>query len=128
MEPDFLGLDEVLEIHADQIARHGGRPGVRELGLLESALGMPRAGAGGRYFHADLFEMASAYLFHIVKDHPFVDGNKRAGAMAAFVFLLLNGQTLTTSNPELERAVRGVADGRSDKAAVAAFLRRHCRG
>ena len=126
MEPDFLGLDEVLEIHRDQIERYGGRQGVRDLGLLESALGMPRSGAGGRYFHADIFEMAAAYLFHVVKDHPFVDGNKRTGAMVAFVFLAMNGRRLEASNPAYERLVRSVAEGRADKAAVAAFLRRHC--
>ncbi|HEU4394714.1 MAG TPA: Fic family protein, partial [Planctomycetota bacterium] len=74
MQPDFLGLDEVLEIHRDQIARYGGRPGVRDMGLLESALAMPRAGAAGQWFHADLHEMAAAYLFHIAQNHPIVDG------------------------------------------------------
>ena len=127
MEPDFLGLDDLLEIHADQIARYGGSPGVRDRGLLESALAMPRAGAGGSYFHEGLHEMAAAYLFHIVQNHPFVDGNKRTGAMAAIVFLLMNGRTLAASNPALERQVREVAEGRADKAAVAEFLRRHCR-
>lgn len=126
MAPDFLGLDEVLAIHEDQIARYGGRRGVRDLGLLESALGMPRSGAAGRWFHPDVFEMAAAYLFHIVKDHPFVDGNKRAGAMAAFVFLAMNGKRLEASNPALERLVRSVAEGRSDKARVADFLRENC--
>ncbi len=127
MAPDFLGLDEVLEIHRDQIERYGGRAGIRDLGLLESALGMPRAGAAGRWFHADLFEMAAAYLFHIVRDHPFVDGNKRVGAVAAFVFLAMNGLRLGASNPAYEEVVRSVAEGRADKAAVASFLRRHCR-
>lgn len=128
MAPDFLGLDEVLEIHRDQIEKYGGRQGLRDLGLLESALGMPRAGAGDRYFHADLFEMAAAYLFHVVKDHPFVDGNKRTGAMAAFVFLAMNGLDLKAPNPSYEKLVRSVADGRADKAEVAAFIRKHCRG
>jgi death-on-curing protein len=127
VEPDFLGLDEVLEIHRDQIDRYGGRHGVRDLGLLEWALGVPRSGAGGRYFHQDLFEMAAAYLFHIVDDHPFVDGNKRTGAVAAFVFLAMNGRRLEASNPAYERLVRSVAAGREDKAAVAAFFRKHGR-
>jgi death-on-curing protein len=127
VEPDFLGLEEVLEIHRDQVERYGGRAGVRDLGLLESALGMPRAGAAGRWFHADLFEMAAAYLFHIVRDHPFLDGNKRVGAMAAFVFLAMNGIRLRASNASYERLVRSVAEGRADKAAVARFLRRNGR-
>lgn len=125
MKPDFLGLDEVLEIHRDQIRRYGGKEGIRDLGLLQSALAMPRAGARGRYSHADLFEMAAAYLFHIVKDHPFVDGNKRVAAMSAFVFLALNGVTLRATNPAYERLVRSAAEGTADKSAVTAFLRQH---
>jgi len=125
--PVFLGLDEVLEIHADQIRRYGGSAGVRDMGLLESALAMPRAGAGGRYFHADLCEMAAAYLFHIARNHPFVDGNKRVAAMAAYVFLGMNGLTLRAPGPAFERLVRFVAEGRADKAAIATFLRRHAR-
>ena len=128
MSPDFLGLDEVLEIHRDQIERYGGRRGVRDLALLESALGMPGAGAAGRYFHEEPFEMAAAYLFHIVRDHPFVDGNKRTGAMAAFVFLAMNGRRLKATNAAFERLVRSVAEGRKGKADVAAFFRKHCGG
>lgn len=118
----------MLEIQRDQVERYGGSPGVRDLGLLESALAMPRAGSGGTYFHADLAEMAAAYLFHIVKNHPFVDGNKRVGAMAAFSFLVLNGQALPESVAgAFESLVLAVAAGTADKAAVAAFFRRHAK-
>jgi len=89
--PIFLSLGEVLEIHRDQIDRYGGHPGIRDIGLLQSALAMPAAGFGGRFLHTDLFEMAAAYLFHITQNHPFVDGNKRTGAVASLVFLSLNG-------------------------------------
>lgn len=71
--------------------------------------------------------MAAAYLFHIVKNHPFVDGNKRVGAMAAFTFLKLNGVLLEATNPAFERIVVSVVEGATEKAAVAAFLRRHSR-
>jgi death-on-curing protein len=125
MTPVFLGLDEVLEIHRDQIERYGGSSGVRDMGLLQSALAMPQAGSGGQYFHADLYEMAAAYLFHIVKNHPFVDGNKRVGAMAAFAFLKLNGITLKASEPAFEKVVLSVAEGTTDKAAIARFFRKH---
>ena len=90
MAPVFLNLAEVLEIHRDQIERYGGQAGIRDLGLLQSALAMPAAGFGGRYLHEDLLEMAAVYLFHIARNHPFVDGNKRTGAVAALVFLSLN--------------------------------------
>ena len=128
MPPIFLQLDEVLEIHRDQIARYGGRAGVRDMGLLESALAVPQAGAGDQYFHGDLFEMASAYLFHIVRNHPFLDGNKRTGAVAALVFLELNGAEVRLSNEALVRTVVAVAEGKIGKSGVAEFLRQAERG
>ncbi|HVR74824.1 MAG TPA: type II toxin-antitoxin system death-on-curing family toxin [Planctomycetota bacterium] len=125
MAIEFLELAEVLEIHQDQIERYGGTHGMREIGLLESALAMPRAGLGGEYFHSDVFEMAAAYLFHIVKNHPFVDGNKRVGAAAAIVFLLTNGIDVRIRNESLVALVLGVATGKRSKAEVAAFFKRH---
>lgn len=123
--PEFLSLAEVLAIHRDQIGRYGGEPRVRDLGLLESALAMPAAGSRGRYFHEDLQAMAAAYLFHIVRNHPFADGNKRTGAMAAFAFLALNGLVLDAEEPRFEALVRAVAEGRAAKAEVAEFFRRN---
>lgn len=128
MSPLFLGLDEVLEIHRDQIQRYGGGTGVRDIGLLESAIAMPQGGSGGQYFHADLFEMAAAYLFHIVKNHPFVDGNKRVGAVAALAFLAMNGVEVRVANEVLVDMVIAVAEGRLQKSGVAEFLRKHTRG
>ena len=75
MEPLFLTLAEVIAINSDQCRRYGGLAGVRDEGLLLSALAMPQAGFGDEYAHSDIFEMAAAYLFHIVKNHPFIDGN-----------------------------------------------------
>jgi death-on-curing protein len=123
--PEFLSLAEVLAIHRDQIERYGGEPHVRDLGLLESALAMPAAGSRGQYFHEDLPAMAAAYLFHIVRNHPFVDGNKRTGAMAAFAFLALNGLALDATEKEFEALVRAVAEGRAGKAEAAGFFRRN---
>lgn len=127
MEPRFLTLEEVIEIHADQIERYGGSPGIRDLGLLESAIATPQAGFGGTYLHADLFEMAAAYLFHIVQNHAFVDGNKRGGAAAALVFLALNGTETGITNPALVKLVLNVAQGKTGKAAVADFFRKNVR-
>src|SRR6266702_4481030 len=98
MSPTFLTLDEVLEIHEDQLARYGGMDGILTVHLLESALAQPQATFVGKYLLADLFEMSAAYLFHLVQNHPFVDGNKRVGAVAAIVFLLTNGQDISLSN------------------------------
>lgn len=127
MEPRFLTLNEVIEIHADQIERYGGSPGIRDLGLLESAIATPQAGFGGQYLHGDLFEMAAAYLFHIVQNHAFVDGNKRAGAAAGLVFLKLNGRETDITNPALVKVVLDVAQGKTGKAAVADFFRKNAR-
>ena len=88
---DFLQVSDVLLLHSDQIDLYGGEHGLRDAGLLESAVAQPQAAAGGAYLHSDVFEMAAAYLFHIVQNHPFLDGNKRTGAVAALVFLDLNG-------------------------------------
>jgi death on curing protein len=127
LSPLVLGLEEVLEIHRDQITRYGGTEGIRDLGLLQSALAMPQAGAGNRYFHADLSEMTAAYLFHIVRNHPFVDANKRTGAAAALVFLEMNGIEIRASNEALVDTVLAVAEGKVQKGALAEFLRTHAR-
>lgn len=121
----FLRLDEILEIHQDQIRRYGGSPGIRDAGVLRSALSMPTAGFGEHYFHKDVFEMAAAYLFHLVQGHAFIDGNKRTGTMAAFIFLWMNGVTLKADDARLETLVRGVARGKVDKPAIAEFFRQH---
>lgn len=120
---EFLGLDDVLEIHRDQIEHYGGSLGIRDMGLLQSAVAMPAAGFGDQYLHQDIFEMAAAYLFHITQNHPFVDGNKRTGAVAAIVFLAMNDIEVVADADDLEVFVRSVATGQSDKAAAAAFLR-----
>ena len=89
MEPAFLSLENILEIHQIQIGEFGGNPGLRDVGLLRSAAAMPAAQFGGQYLHDDLYEMAAAYLYHLALNHPFVDGNKRVAAMAADIFLLI---------------------------------------
>jgi death-on-curing protein len=125
MSPVFLNLSEVLHIHRDQIERYGGESGIRDLGLLQSALAMPAAGFGGRFLHNDLFEMAAAYLFHITRNHPFLDANKRTGAVCALVFLELNEIAIDASEDELVEIVTAVAEGRAEKETIADFFRKH---
>ncbi len=127
MTPKFLGLEEVLEIHQDVIERHGGSPGVRDMGLLESAVAMPSAGFGDEYLHKDIFEMAAAYLFHIVQNHAFVDGNKRTGSVAADVFLTMNGVEISADQRAFEELALKVAQGEAEKPEIAAFLREQPR-
>lgn len=127
MKVAFLTLDEVLALHADQIERYGGRPGIRDIGLLQSALGVPRATFGGQFLHGSLHEIAAAYLFHLVRDHPFIDGNKRVGLAVLLTFLGLNFHWLDADADELEQLLRSVAAGRTTKAEVAVFVQRHMR-
>ena len=115
MAPIFLGLDEVLEVHRNQIELYGGSHGIRDRGLLQSAIATPAAGFGGQFLHEDLQAMAAAYVYHIVQNHPFVDGNKRTGAVAAFVFLELNGIELKAPQPDYEALVFKVAEGNAEK-------------
>ena len=126
-EPVFLALDEVLGLHADQITRYGGSLGVRDVGLLESALAMPKATFGKVYLHGTLPEMAAAYLFHICKNHPFIDGNKRAALMVAYVFLGVNGLALQADPGELTDVVLHVADGTMSKGELSVFIERTAR-
>ncbi len=125
MEPRFLDLAEVLEIHVDQIERYGGTAGVRDLPLLLSALAMPTAGVRGVYVHGTLFEIAAAYLFHIAKNHAFVDGNKRTALTSALTFLDLNGVTVQATTDELVALVEGVVADRVTKSDAALWLRDH---
>jgi death on curing protein len=123
--PVFLTLNEVVVLHAIQLDRFGGLDGIRDAGLLESALAMPQAGFGDQYAHSDVFEMAAAYLFHLVKNHPFADGNKRVGFHAAFVFLKLNGWVLDMPEDAAYHLVIATAEGRASKTEIAAAFRKN---
>lgn len=125
MTPEFLTLEEVLTIQARQIALFGGDEGLRDSGLLESAISQPKAQFGGHYLHRDLFEMAAAYLFHLVMNHPFVDGNKRVGLMSAMHFLELNGVSIDVPIPTLVDFVIGVTQGVNGKPEITEFFRTH---
>jgi death on curing protein len=127
VEPLFLTLAQAVAIHRDQIERYGGSSGVRDWGLLRSAIATPAATFGGHYLHGDLWEMAAAYLFHLVQNHPFFDGNKRVGAVAADVFLALNEIRLTAGQDHYAELVLSVARGKTSKSAVAEFFRSHTK-
>jgi death-on-curing protein len=121
--PIFLTIEEVEHLHEHEVERRGGSNGLRDLGMLESAMAMPQAGFGDEYLHEDIFEMAAAYLFHIVMNHPFIDGNKRAGFVAAVVFLDINGLELVISEDDAYDLVIGVCEGTVTKKALAAAFR-----
>lgn len=120
----FLTLAEVIEIHSDQIQRYGGDVGVRDHGLLESALAQPEASFAGEWLHRDLYEMASAYAYHVSQNHPFLDGNKRTALACALVFLELNGVALADPRGRLKEAMLQVASSKMEKKALAQLLKK----
>lgn len=119
----FVEIEEALRIHARQIKGFGGDPGVRDRGLLESALAMPRASFGGAFVHEDLVAMAGAYLYHLCKNHAFVDGNKRVALAVMLYFLVRNGSPLEVDDQVLQDCVIAVASGQMDKDEITALLR-----
>jgi len=127
MNPLFLTLDEVLSLHAEQIRLFGGSSGIRDVGLLQSAMGSVEATFGGAFLHETIFAMASAYLHGICRNHPFVDGNKRTAVGAALTFLEMNGVEVDADENAFYDLVIGVAERRVSKAAVTVFLEKHAR-
>lgn len=109
------------------IESYGGSDGLRDLGLLQAAVGAPQATFDGILLHNGLHEMAAAYLFHLVSNHPFVDGNKRTGAAVAIIFLILNGHTISSDQDGLYEITLKVAAGAGDKSEIVSFLRKISR-
>ncbi len=125
MLPLFLSLEEVLEIHQQQIDYYGGASGVRDLSLLESAIAQPQATFSAEFLHTSIPAMAAAYLYHICRNHPFVDGNKRVAANAAITFLLMNDWEPTFSEDALVDAVLAVASSSMTKEGLVQFFDTH---
>lgn len=120
----FLDIERVLRIHISLIERYGGDEGVRDIGLLHSALAMPQASFGGEMLHKDLFEMAAAYLYHTVQNHPFIDGNKRTAAASALIFLAMNDVEIDPDEDGLVKLTVSVTRGEAGKTEIAEFFRR----
>ncbi len=118
----FLSVDDVLMIHNRVIEEFGGDSGLRDRGLLESAVAMPQSTFGGADLHPRLAEKAAAYHFHLCTNHAFVDGNKRVAVAAAEVFLLINGHELSASDDVIEELTQGVAGGQLSKDQVMEFF------
>lgn len=120
----FLDKSTLLIFHEDQLRLYGGKSGIRDMGLLESALAQPEASFGGDYVHQDIFHMAAAYGYHICQNHPFFDGNKRTALIAMYMFLHVNGHRLKADKKKLFAVMMGVAQGQIDKVSLADFLRK----
>jgi len=127
MNPVFLSIADALKIHEFQITKYGGSLGVRDHGLLDSALNMPQSSFGNEWAHETIFLMAAAYLFHVSKNHPFVDGNKRTSLACALIFLDMNSYKLQADENALEKLVLDTATGKLSKDDIAAFFEKNSR-
>jgi len=121
----FVPKEVVLTIHADLLQRYGGRAGLRDPGLLESALAQPKMTVGGKYAHKTLFDKAAAYGFHVCKNHPFIDGNKRVAFVLMDVFLQQNGWEIRAAEEDAYTIIVALASGKLTKAQLATWLKEH---
>lgn len=122
---EILTLAEVLELHEAIIAAIGGSPGVRDMGGIESALAQPQMTFGGDDFYPTLSDKAAALGFSLIKNHAFVDGNKRAGHAAMLLFLDLNGHAFACGTDESERVIKSVAAGTTERDEFTEWVRAH---
>lgn len=127
LNPRFLERAEILAIHDDQITRFGGTYEILNEGLLESAIAQPQATFGGELLHVTIYEQAGAYLYHITKNHAFVEGNKRTALAAMDVFLRLNGYRLTLTDDQTYELVLQVVQGDIGKEELANYLEQAIR-
>jgi len=125
MSTKFVPEEIVPILHRDLLQRYGGKPGIRDAGLLSSALSQPRMTYGGKFVHRTVFEKASAYGFHLCSNHPFIDGNKRVAFVVMVLFLSQNGYELTANEEAAFEMMMAVADGKVKKPALASWLKAH---
>ncbi len=123
-EPLFLTLAEILDLHEQQLEVFGGSAGIRDLGLLESAMMVPQATSTGVFLHDSLQDMAAAYAFHIAQNQPFLDGNKRTALAAALVFLELNEIDVEDPKRMLYEAMIKIAEHRMTKKEFGQLLKK----
>lgn len=109
MNTSYLTLEQILVIHEDQIKRYGGTSGLRQLSLLESSLFRPQSTFDGKDLYESLFDKAAALIYSLIQNHPFLDGNKRTGIVAGFVFLEMNGLIVNTEKEEIVDIVVSIA-------------------
>ncbi len=126
MAVNFIPDDLVLTIHADLLQRYGGRPGLRDRNLLEPALAQPKMTVGGKFTHRTVFHKAAAYGFHVCKNHPFIDGNKRVAFVLMDIFLQRNGWEIVAHEEEAYALVIDLASGKLTKGQLVRWLKEHC--
>ena len=127
LNPEFVDRADVLAIHARQIEKFGGMTGIRDEGLLDSALAQPQATFFGEFLHSTIAEQAAAYLYHLTQNHPFLDGNKRTAFATMIAFLSINGYDLELTQEEAFDLVMRVARGQMSKEEVTVFIKEHLK-
>jgi death on curing protein len=120
----FLDKKTLLVFHDEQLQTYGGISGIRDEGLLDSALAQAQLSFDGVYLHHDIFHMAAAYGYHLCQNHPFLDGNKRTALIAMYLFLHVNGYQITMDKKALYALVMGVANGEIQKKELAEYIRK----
>jgi death-on-curing protein len=123
----FLTVEHVLALHSRTLDLHGGAPGLRSSGLLESAVFQPQQSAFGEDAYPTLQEKAAAYAVGIIKNHPFVDGNKRTGFACLYTFLFLNGFRIVATPDDVEQTIRDLAASAIDREALLRWIEQHSR-
>ena len=125
MATKFVPIDIILVLHEDLLRKYGGSGGIRDRNLLESAVGQPRATFGRKHLHRTLFDKAAAYGFHIARNHPFVDGNKRIAFVVMNIFLSRNDWDLRAKEEDAYAMMMDLAQGRLTKTTLSAWLKKH---
>ena len=125
MATRFIPKRLVSTIHSDLLQRYGGRPGLRDPGLLDSALAQPKMTVGGKLVHKSLFDKAAAYGFHVCRNHPFVDGNKRVAFVLMDIFLQKNGWEIDASEEEAYAMMMLLASGKLSKSQLSKWIKGH---
>jgi len=123
----YLSLEEVLVVHTELVRRYGGSHGIRDQGLLESATFRPQASAFGEDAYPTLFEKCAVLGYSLIKNHPFIDGNKRTGFAAMHLMLLINGYDLTSISKEEVAMAEAVAFGEMDELKIVQWLKEHSK-
>ena len=123
-----LTQEQVLRLHAELVVETGGVDGIRDAGMLASALQAPFANFGGMDMYSSIQVKAARFCYGLIQNHPFIDGNKRIGAHAMLVFLALNGIELTYTQQELIDVILSVASGKTDAASLLAWVVNHEEG
>ena len=121
----YLTAEQVLFVHYRLVSETGGEHGVRDLGLLESAVACPQATFDRQELYPDVFEKAAALMESLINDHPFVDGNKRTGIACAVLFLQQSGISFSAKNADLEKFTLRVASSRAGRSEITKWLKKH---